>query len=437
MSWSSRAPAPPLLGLAADHVATPDGRLEAGVVWVDVATGTVAAVTGGVVDHTDPGNTAAVAAPAGAGVHQARIVHLGPRIISPGYVDLHVHGGDGRQVNGDDPTQVAEALDGLAAFHVTHGTTAMLATTVSDSPERLAATVAGIARATAASQVVAGASPGAPRLGRVAGCHLEGPFIAPERAGAQDSRAIRPPDRAELRRLLEIGDGTVRLVTLAPELPGADDLIADCLDAGAVVSLGHTGADYDTARRAFDAGAAHVTHLFNAMAPLHHRRPGLVTAALAEPAVTVELVCDLVHVHPAVVSLVARTASGRVALVTDASPATGLPDGEHMLGRVVVRLGGARVALASDPAVLAGSALTMDRAVGNLVTAAAVMPADALAAATTVPARVVGPPSGGAAALGRIEPGAPADLVVLEPDLALAATIVGGAVVSDPGSLLA
>lgn len=415
-----------MLGLAAEHIATADGRFERGVVWVAPSTGTVAAVTG----DADEG-TAAATAPMAA----ARLVDLGRRTVAAGFVDLHVHGGAGCQVNGDDPTQVAEAVEGVAAYHLAHGTTTFLATTVSDSPERLAATVAGVARAVTRTRAAA-SRPGSRRGARIAGCHLEGPFLAAERAGAQDPGAIRPPDLAELRRLLELGEGTIRSVTLAPELPGAERLIAECLDAGAAVSLGHSRAGYDEARRAFDAGATRVTHLFNAMAPLHHREPGLVGAALASPSVTVELVCDLIHVHPSLVGVVARAASGRVALVTDASPAAGLPAGDHLLGRVAVRVCGSRVTLAGDPTTLAGSVLTMDRAVSNLVSAAAFTPADALAAATLVPGHAV-LPRGVEPRAGRLEPGAAADLVVLGPDLTVSATMVAGKVAFDPGRLLA
>ena len=296
-----------MLGIAADRIARPDGSLEPGVVWIDPTRGTIVSVSA---DRS-------ALPPAVRGTPMRR-VELGDRIVGPGCVDVHVHGGAGCQVNGDSAVDVEGALATIASFHARNGTSSLLATTVSDSPERLAAAVAGVAQAAARARATA-----VPTGARIIGSHLEGPFIAPTRAGAQDPSAIRPPDRAELNRLLELGAGTVRMVTLAPELPGADELIADCLDAGAVVALGHTEADFDTARRAFDAGATHVTHLFNCMPPLHHRLPGLITAALVDDRVTVELICDLHHVHPAVVEFVAQIALERLVLVTDAGPVAG------------------------------------------------------------------------------------------------------------------
>lgn len=348
---------------------------------------------------------------------------LGPRLLAPGYVDVHVHGAAGVQVNGDSADQVFDAVAALAAFHATHGTTTLVPTAVTDSPKRLAATVTGIARA---ARTAPAPSPGG---ARVAGSHLEGPFIAVGRAGAQDPAHIRLPDRAELNRLLELGEGTVRLVTLAPELPGADDLIADCLAAGAAVALGHTDADYDTANRAFGAGASHVTHLWNAMAGLHHRRPGLVGAALANHGVTVEIVCDLHHVHPSVVALTARCAPGRSVLVTDAVAATGAAPGRYTLGNVSVDVDGTRATLTGDPATLAGSVLTMDVAVRNAAGPGGLGTHAALAAASATPASVLASGNG----LGTLAPGAPADLVVLEaePELDVTATLVGGVPVHD------
>lgn len=419
MTMSPPAPAP-LLGLEADRVAWPDGRLEPGVVWVDPRPGTIADV---VRAGHGPAGTRPEDVP-------GRLVQLGDRTVAPGFVDVHVHGAAGCQVNGGSATSVAEALFSIARFHARHGTTSLVATTVSDSPGRLAASVSGAARAAREWR-----RDGA----RLLGCHLEGPFISPRRAGAQDPAAIRPPDRAELSRLLELGEGTVRIVTLAPELDGADALVADCVDAGVTVSLGHSDADFETARAAFGAGATHVAHLFDAMAPFHHRRPGLVAAALLEDRATLELVCDLHHVHPAAIALVARTAPGRIVLVTDATAATGMPPGTHRLGSLEVELVGTRVVLASDPSTLAGSVLTMDRAVRNAVLDAGLTLSDALRAASAVPAPLEASSRDAHPILrpGRLETGAPADLVVLDPDLAVVATIVAGTVVFERDGELA
>lgn len=405
------------LGVAAARVSLPGGRIGAATVWVDRRSGRIGAVDAG------PPSPAPVSTPDTdpvIGTVAGPVIDLGHRILAAGFVDVHVHGGAGAQVNGSSEDEVARSVAQMAAFHASHGTTALLATTVTDTRARLEATVAGVARA---------ARDASARGARVLGSHLEGPFIAAGRAGAQDPSHIRPPGRGELNRLLELGEGTVRLVTLAPELPGAGELIADCLAAGAAVALGHTDADFDTAQRAFAAGATHVTHLWNAMAPLHHRRPGLVGAALANDAATVELVCDLHHVHPAVMTLTASVAAGRTALVTDAIAAAGAAPGRYTLGAVSIDVESDRAVLAGNASTLAGSVLTMDGAVRNATGPVGFELAEALAAASSVPASV---PGGVPEGVGTLVAGAPADLVVLEPTLAVTATLVGGVPVWDP-----
>ncbi len=416
-----------LLGFAATCVLLPGGPLRAALIWIDVESGTIVSVS-----EADGGGSAAP---------RGRVVALGDRVLAPGFVDVHVHGGNGRQVNASHADDAEAAVGEIAAFHARHGTTSLVVTTVSDSPERLRASVEGVARAARHVEAGPGGAHGAPPGARVLGCHLEGPFISPTRAGAQDPAQIRPPDPDELARLLELGAGTVRIVTLAPELDGADALLAECLSAGAVVSLGHSDADYGCARAAFDAGASHVAHLFDAMAPLHHRAPGLVGAALSDDEVTVEVICDLHHVHPAIVRLVASAAPGRMVLVTDATAAAGMPPGPLALGRLDAVLSGTKVTLASDPCTLAGSALTMDRAVRHAAREGCVPLESALRAASAVPAGVVrrnvgagwGERLGG---LGAITPGAPADLVVLDRELDTVATVVAGRAVFDPSKLL-
>lgn len=405
----------------------PAGDAQRGTILLDPATGLIVGVTGAS-DGEFPGGVGTTPPAGGDGAR--RLVDVGERLLAPGYVDVHVHGGAGAQVNGDSQDEVEEAVATIAGFHALHGTTSLVATTVSDSPGRLAASVRGVARA-------ARAGAGSRAAARVLGCHLEGPFVAPGRSGAQDPSRVRPPDRNELNRLLELGEGTIRMVTLAPELPGADELIADCLAAGAVVALGHTDVDYDGARRAFDAGASHVTHLWNAMPPLRHRAPGLPAAALLHERVTVEIVCDLHHVHPAVVALTAQAAPGRVALVTDAISAAGAGPGRYRLGNAPVDVAGTVATLAdrAGAGVLAGSVLTMGQAVRNAVDEVGLPPAQVLAAASAVPVRALG--AGAPSGAGILAAGAPADVVVLEPTLSVAATLVGGKVVHDPGGLFA
>ncbi len=387
--------------LRAEEVLTPHQRLRPG--WV--------AVRGARIDAVGSG-----CPPSGLAV-----LDLGARVLTPGFVDLHVHGGDGAQVNGATPEEVAASVGTVARCHLRHGTTALLATTVADTPARLAAAVRGVA--------AAGAHP-VPEAAYVLGAHLEGPWVAPGRAGAQDPQALRAPSVSEFAALLDAARGTVRLVTLAPELPGAFDLIRAAAAEGLVVSVGHTEADWETTKRAFDAGARHVTHLFNAMPGVHHRRPGPVVAALDDPRVSVEIIADGIHIHPAVLARVLAAAPDRVTAVTDAMAATGLPPGRYRLGRLDVILEGRRVALAEAPDTLAGSVLTMDRAVKVLVDAGVGLPA-AVTAATATPTRIIGEPT-----RGRLGPGAEADLVVLERNLSVAAVLRAGRPAHDPQGLL-
>jgi N-acetylglucosamine-6-phosphate deacetylase len=350
------------------------------------------------------------------------VVDVGERLCAPGLVDLHVHGGDGSQVNADDAGEGERAVRRIAAFHARHGTTALLPTTVSDTPARTLASVRGVAAAWSRPS-----SDGA----RVLGVHLEGPWLSPARRGAQDPDALRPFHPDELAGLLAAAGGSLRLVTLAPEVPGAEAAIAALRAHGVVVSLGHTDADFDTATRAIAQGARHVAHLFNAMSPMEHGAPGMVGAALASREVSVELIADGEHVHPAVLGIAFRTAH-RPVLVTDATAAAGLADGPYRLGGLDVVLRGRRVTLAGDERVLAGSALTMDAALRLMVHAAGVPLGEALAAASAHPAAVLGRHD-----LGRLAAGAAADLVILDERLRAVATMVAGRVVHDPSGLLA
>jgi len=349
-----------------------------------------------------------------AGVGSGRVPDLGAPVVrlpagstlAPGFIDLHVHGGGGAQV-GPDPKAVHE----VAAFHARHGTTGLLGTTVPGPKETLVDTVRAVAA------VARRPGPGA---ARVLGCHLEGPFLSPERPGALDVRHLRPPDRDELIRLLDAGGGSVQMLVVAPELPGALELIAEAADDGVVVSIGHTDATYDEAMAGFHRGARAATHLFNGMRALHHREPGPAGAALSEPRVTAEIIADGIHLHPATLRLAhAAKGPGRLALVTDAMQATGLADGEYRLGdqTVTVTAGTARIPSGS----LAGSTLTMDRAVRACVENGIPLP-DALQMATATPAALLGIGE----VTGRIAPGADADLVVLDETLAAVGTMVGG-----------
>lgn len=367
------------------RVVTPDGVLANGVVRV---TGTAVEYVG-----------------RAAGAEQAPVVEAPPGgYVLPGLVDVHVHGGGGAAVDGGSVPVVAAA----ARHHQRHGTARMLASIVTGPPHAMVAAVEAAADAAAA--------------GTVAGVHVEGPFLARAHCGAQDPAHLRAPDPRLVRDLLAAGRGHVRVMTLAPELPGADDVVDLLLDHGVTPAVGHTAASAGQVRQVLSrtrdrlSRPGLVTHLFNAMPAMHHRNPGPVAGAL-EAAVRgdagVELVADGVHLAEDTVRLVfALLGPDRVVLVTDAMAAAGMPDGDYQLGprRVRVRDGVARLR-DGDQAPLAGGTAHLLDVVGRAVRAG-VPPEDAVLAATRTPARSVGLDS-----WPELAPGGPADLVVTDADL--------------------
>lgn len=329
----------------------------------------------------------------------AETVDLDGDWLTPGFVDVHVHGGFG----GDFMSAVDAERRRVREQHLSHGTTAMVASTVSAAPEELHQAVRRLA-GDAHAAPAAGERPAA----RLLGIHLEGPFLSERRRGAHDPAALRPPDLDEFDKLLAEASGKLRTMTLAPELPGALELIEAATAAGVCCCLGHTDADAAQVRAAVQAGARGLTHTFNGMSPLHHRRPGVVGMAMDLDALTCELILDLIHVDPvAARALLHAAGPQRVCLVTDAIAAAGMASGVYELGdqRVTVSEGRALVA-GTD--TLAGSTLTMAEAVANAVDVLGIDVPTAAAMAGIVPARLLAEPR-----LGRIAPAGPADLVRL------------------------
>jgi N-acetylglucosamine-6-phosphate deacetylase len=347
--------------------------------------------------------------------------------VVPGFVDLHIHGAGGHDVMEAN----ARALDRITSTIARHGTTSILATTVSAPIEETCRSLAGIARYIRSHETPEEAAPDEAasekdaKEGKLAaeilGIHLEGPFISKARRGVHPPDAITAPSIEILDRLLKAADGLVRIVTIAPELPGSIEFIAAAVAAKLVVGLGHTDADYDQTRAAVQAGARHAVHTYNAMRPFSHRDPGIVGAILTDPEVTAEVIADLVHVAgPAIQVLIGSKGFDTVLLVSDGIAATGMPDGNYRLGNfeVNVRDGICR----NSEGKLAGSTLTLDRALRNIV-ALGVPLQDAVRMATVLPARRLGL----AGKKGIIAVGADADLVALTPDLRVAGVMTRGA----------
>ncbi|WOF23741.1 amidohydrolase family protein [Microbacterium betulae] len=313
-------------------------------------------------------------------------------VLTPGLIDLHGHGGGGASYDGG-----LEAVRTARALHRAHGTTRAVLSLVTAPLDELEEHVTAIGRLSL-------------REDDVLGSHLEGPFLDPGHHGAHDPRLLRRPEESDVARLLDAGmiDGvqTIRQVTIAPELPGAVDAIRRVVASGAIAAIGHTDADATATRQAIDAGATLLTHAFNAMPGIHHRRPGPVPVSAGDDRMTLELIADGVHVDDDVMRMLFRSAPGRVALVTDAMAATGMPDGDYALGPLdVVVAGGA--ATVRGTGTIAGSTLTQDAALRRIVGLGVPLP-EALGALTAAPARAIGR----ADELGTLRAGAVADAVL-------------------------
>jgi N-acetylglucosamine-6-phosphate deacetylase len=338
------------------------------------------------------------------GVKEGRVTVEGSRIKSvrragvvedqwvfPGFVDLHNHGGGGHTFTTGDAMQAREA----AEFHLAHGTTTLLASLVSSPFEVMREAV--LAYRPLVEQ------------GVLAGIHFEGPYLSHARCGAQNPSYLRDPDLTELAELVKLASGSLKMVTIAPELPGALEAIAMLREHGVVVAIGHTDGTFEQVRAGIAAGATVATHLFNGMRPFNHRDPGPIPALLGDNNVVCELVADGVHLHDGVLAFAARMAGAwRTALITDAMSAAGKPDGEYDLGglKVTVSDGAARL---KDSGSIAGSTLTMDAAVRRAL-GAGLVPLEVAKMAATTPAVVLGLHK-------HLTDGNDADLVVMDADL--------------------
>jgi N-acetylglucosamine-6-phosphate deacetylase len=337
---------------------------------------------------------------------------FGDAIISPGFIDLHVHGGGGHDVMEDD----AAALPAVEINLACHGVTGYFPTTVT-AP--LDPTLRALERLGKAVESAANDPRPKSQRARPLGIHLEGPFISHARRGVHPPADLLPPRLETFEKFWEASRGQIKVMTIAPELEGAPELIAEASRLGVCVSLGHSDATFAEAERGIAAGARHATHTFNAMRPLGHRDPGILGAALVDDRLTADVIADGIHLDPVILQLFLRAKGPeRAVLITDAIAATSMPDGQYRLGSLEVQVQNGRC---TSNGQLAGSVLTMDRAIQNVAKIQEWDLRKAVQLATANPARVVGQ-----ARRGRLAAGMAADLVILNKDGSVQKTIVGG-----------
>ncbi|MGW5233391.1 N-acetylglucosamine-6-phosphate deacetylase [Streptomyces nodosus] len=339
----------------------------------------------------------------------AEIIDVRGHWLVPGFVDMHNHGGGGASFSGT-------AEDALTAVrtHRLHGTTTVVASTVTDDMDIL------VGQAGLLSELA--------EQGDIAGLHFEGPFISPCRKGAHSEALLRDPDPAAVRKLIDAARGRAKMVTLATELPGGLDSVRLLAEHGVIAAIGHTDATYEQTVAAIDAGATVATHLFNAMPPLGHRAPGPIAALLEDERITVELIDDGTHLHPASLQLAFHHAgAARVAFITDAMDAAGAGDGRYLLGPLEVEVSDG-VARLVEGGSIAGSTLTLDRAFRRAVTVDRLPVEDVVAALSANPAKLLGVDD----RVGSLEPGKDADLVLLDEDFVLKGVMRRGEWVVDP-----
>ncbi|MEU5794920.1 N-acetylglucosamine-6-phosphate deacetylase [Streptomyces sp. NPDC047813] len=339
----------------------------------------------------------------------AQVLDVSGHWLVPGFVDLHNHGGGGASFSG-----TAEQILTAIRTHRAHGTTTLVASTVTDEMDLL------VRQAGLLSELA--------EQGDIAGIHFEGPFISPCRKGAHSEALLRDPEPAEVRKLIDAARGQARMLTLAAELPGGIDSVRLLAEHGVIAAIGHTDATYEQTVDAIEAGATVATHLFNAMPALGHRTPGPVAALLEDERVTVELINDGTHLHPAALELAFHHAGpDRVAFITDAMDAAGSGDGRYMLGPLEVEVSEG-VARLVEGGSIAGSTLTLDRAFKRAVTVDRLPVEDAVKALSANPARLLGLSE----RVGSLEPGKDADLVLLDADFDVKGVMRRGAWVVAP-----
>jgi N-acetylglucosamine-6-phosphate deacetylase len=337
-------------------------------------------------------------------------------ILAPGFIDIHIHGGSGVDAMQAGPGDLAR----LNRFLTTHGVTGYFPTTVGAPMDQICAALERLADAI--ETVEESGSMERSGAARPLGIHLEGPFLSHKRPGVHPLKSLLDPTLELFDHLWQAARGHVRMMTIAPELPGALEVIGEAARRKVCVSIGHSDALMEVSRAAVRAGASHATHTFNAMRPLDHREPGIIGETLTNPQLTADIIADGIHVAPEIVKLFLH-AKGieRSVLITDATAATGMPDGNYQLGPIQVEVKNGRCSLAGDPTKLAGSVLTMDRAVRNVTQFAGWSLRDAVRAATLNPSR-----GAGIAHHGQVAKGAPANLVLLSQHGEVLKTIVGG-----------
>jgi N-acetylglucosamine-6-phosphate deacetylase len=342
---------------------------------------------------------------------------FGDNLLAPGYFDLHIHGSAGYDVM----NEAAEALPAIGQFLARHGVTSYFPTTVTAPMD---ATLRALERLANEIEKRESTNDDGKGWARPLGIHLEGPFISHARRGVHPQENLLAPTLTLFERLWQAARGRIRMMTIAPELEGASEVIAEAARRGVSVSMGHSDADFAAAERGIVAGARHATHTFNAMRPLAHRSPGILGAVLTDRRVSADIIADGVHLDPAIVKLFAQAKGPeQTVLITDAISATGMPDGRYRLGSFEVDVHDGKCTANGK---LAGSVLTMDRAVRNLARFAEWDLPQAVAAASRNPARVAR-----IANKGILTAGADADFVVLNPAGEVLQTFIGGAQCSE------